>query len=759
VRSFLETRARFIAEAEPGTGSARRLAAMTDEAVADLAAEASSAFSGRWAVVALGGWGAGALLPKSDLDLLVLADAPAERLKPFVEALLYPLWDGGLKVGHQVRSPKQQLKAMREDLKTRTAALTGRPLAGDTAWASETLATCAADTGKRRKSGLIELRQRPRTGSAYQLDPDLKDGVGGRRDYDELVWTSATLAGAVRTDPSELVAATLLTTHELEDLMGAVDTTATARWRLQRDGFGDVLSADAAPDFREDAETVQAALATTALMLERVRARLTPRRPWHSGLDVPAAVLEDEPFTPAQVFSALEQGEDGLPALELAAQSGRLDALIPGMRSLMAIRRPGLGHQLTVGAHCLRTAALVSSLRSDPTLARSLDETRDLRVVRVASLVHDVAKAETGTDHAERGAGPAHVAALRFGLTDTEASDASELVRLHLVLAETAHRADLDDEDAILHCAARIGRRTLVAPLHLLSAADALATGPATWSPWTATLVATLVSRVDAALTDSVDGAGIASRGEAVRADTLTTLAPGAERERVFVSRAPLRYLASRTPADVARDARLVAELSSAGGIDRARIAVSSGPAPGTHALTVAATDRPHLLSRLAGAMALAGLSILSVDAHGATQGVALDTFVVESATSRPVGSETFAKLDRLVEAALKDRLELATRLEERRKHYPARAAVAPRVEIAPSGWDTTVRVTAADRPGLLHDLSNAVAATGLDIRWAKILTADGVAKDTFHVVGPDGGPVDDQGVLGHLAMRLREVL
>ena len=68
------------------------------------------------------------------------------------------------------------------------------------------------------------------------------------------------------------------------------------------------------------------------------------------------------------------------------------------------------------------------------------------------------------------------------------------------------------------------------------------------------------------------------------------------------------------------------------------------------------------------------------------------------------------------------------------------------------------MRVSAPDRPGLLHDLARAVSATGLDIRWAKVLTVDGLAVDTFHVVGPDGSVVDDPGVLGHLAMRLREI-
>jgi len=73
------------------------------------------------------------------------------------------------------------------------------------------------------------------------------------------------------------------------------------------------------------------------------------------------------------------------------------------------------------------------------------------------------------------------------------------------------------------------------------------------------------------------------------------------------------------------------------------------------------------------------------------------------------------------------------------------------------AGYDTAVRVTAPDRPGLLHDLAQAVSATDLNIRWAKVLTVDGMAIDTFHVVDADGGPVDD-GAVGHLAMRIREI-
>jgi len=71
--------------------------------------------------------------------------------------------------------------------------------------------------------------------------------------------------------------------------------------------------------------------------------------------------------------------------------------------------------------------------------------------------------------------------------------------------------------------------------------------------------------------------------------------------------------------------------------------------------------------------------------------------------------------------------------------------------------YATAVKVRAADRVGLLYDLARAFADSDLQIRWARAVTQSGVAKDVFHVTDATGEPVDDPGVLGHLAMRIRE--
>ncbi|HET6350725.1 MAG TPA: HD domain-containing protein [Coriobacteriia bacterium] len=752
MQELLAQRDAHIAGAAAGIEAARRLSDMTDEVVRVLARAASSPLGGHWALVALGGWGAGALLPKSDLDILVLSEAGEPELKTFAEAVLYPLWDAGLAVGHQVRSPKQQLRAMREDVKTATAALTARPIAGDVDWATQAIESWMRDARKRAKRLLVEITARNRPGSPFALEPDLKEDRGGRRDYDELTWTAVALSGRRAGDPSALVELGLLDATALQEVNAAAVAISEARWELQRAGFGNRLAIDAGSLLEERAEAAQRAMGITALTLDGVRAASQSRKP----ATVTSASLRSD-----ELFALLDRGTAALPDLEDAAQAGSLEALLPGYRALMSCRRPGLGHELTVGAHQLKAACLLAEAPdTDGALVRSLESlSRDqLHTAHLAALVHDTGKLEGGAGHAERGAEPAREAALRFGMSELQAADVADLVRLHLALAEAALRDDLDDEDTILRCAARVGRLELLPALHLLTAADARATGPSTWTPWTAALVGTLVARLDAALSPDEDGAGLVRRAEEVRAATLSAMDRAGDAERAFVRGASLRYLATREPSEIVRDASLVAELSRDPAAI-AHLAISAGPVPETHTITIVAADKPAVFARLAGAVSLAGLQILSVDAFEATSAAVLDCFVVESATRRSVTTETFALLERLVRAALKDRLELQTRLAERRKHYPPRARGKSRVEIHQSGWATELRVTAPDRPGVLHDIARAVADSDLSISWAKAATIDGMARDVFHLVAEDGSPASDKGVLGHVAMRVRSAL
>src|SRR5262245_61987379 len=88
----------------------------------------------RWAPVllaAVGGYGRGVVGLKSDLDVRLLTTQSPARIRPIAEALLYPLWDAGVSIGHQVVSVSDALATAKSDLPTATALLDWRPIAGD----------------------------------------------------------------------------------------------------------------------------------------------------------------------------------------------------------------------------------------------------------------------------------------------------------------------------------------------------------------------------------------------------------------------------------------------------------------------------------------------------------------------------------------------------------------------------------------------------------------------------------------------------
>src|SRR5262249_21549280 len=92
------------------------------------------------ALIALGGYGRGELKPFSDIDVMLLHRQGAEvspHLEEMVNQILYLLWDRGFKVGHSTRSIKEAIAQANSDMRTKTAMLEARFLAGDTELARE----------------------------------------------------------------------------------------------------------------------------------------------------------------------------------------------------------------------------------------------------------------------------------------------------------------------------------------------------------------------------------------------------------------------------------------------------------------------------------------------------------------------------------------------------------------------------------------------------------------------------------------------
>lgn len=713
----------LIAEAVPGTEAARALSDLTDEAVLSLAGTASSGLRRPFALFALGGYGARRLLPGSDVDLLVVSDGSAGDFEALVRGVIYPLWDSGLDVGHQVRTPSGQVDAVRADITVATSFLTARLIAGDPSFADRVTARVSRRIRRDRLRLCAALAQRDRPGSPYLLEPDLKEGAGGQRDLDEMTWR-ASLTGEA---PG----------HEADAALArAQDTITAARWRLHagRPRARNLLSVADASALDIDADAVQAALEAVHhhLLAERRRGRRVTDAP-DGALSLP------------QLVDAVRAGARALPWLEEAARSGCLEHAVPGFASLMTVRRPGLSHRYTVGAHSLHTLVALFDGGSAPDEAALHSDLVETLVV--AALTHDVGKRQTGAGHSERGAREAVATAGRFGLSPEACTGAGILVREHLLFAEVATSRDLTDEDVILETAARIERRELAGPLLLLTAADMTATGPDVWNAWRRSLVTELARKVESAMSPDTDGVGIVHAAHACRdAATRQALSEGASYAVLsFIETAPLRYLAHRTPADVLRDGRLVQSLSGPGAFDRVAVTVAPGGTPGTWVVDVATRDRLGLFGTIAGVLALCGLDTLRAEAFTSHRGIALDMFVVKPSVDVPADGRTWAAFERELDAAISGRSDLAAALAVRCGHYDGGRpsdARGTRVTIGPcGGFSSSVHVRARDRTGLLYDFAHTIERAGFDIRRAVITTRGNIADDVFELTDAEGAP------------------
>jgi [protein-PII] uridylyltransferase len=150
----------------------------------------------RMAVVATGGYGRGLLAPGSDIDLLFLLPYKQTAWGESVaEAVLYCLWDMGLKVGHATRSVDECIRQAKADMTIRTALLEARYLFGDVKLFQELAARFDKDVVQGTAPQFVaaklaerEERHRRAGQSRYLVEPNVKDGKGGLRDLHTLFW-------------------------------------------------------------------------------------------------------------------------------------------------------------------------------------------------------------------------------------------------------------------------------------------------------------------------------------------------------------------------------------------------------------------------------------------------------------------------------------------------------------------------------------------------------------------------------------------
>ena len=190
------------------------------------------------ALVALGGYGRDEQCVYSDVDILILFDKKVpDEAEDLVREIIYPLWDAGLDVGHATRSIDECMKMASADMEVFTSLLSARFICGMSPLFSKLTAAINDRLIPSMKNRIVdwiktscEERHTSFGDSSDLIEPHLKNGMGGLRDYHTMLWL-----GRIRSmihQPEDFVTKGYLTDNEYSGLMESLDFIWDVRNRL-----------------------------------------------------------------------------------------------------------------------------------------------------------------------------------------------------------------------------------------------------------------------------------------------------------------------------------------------------------------------------------------------------------------------------------------------------------------------------------------------------------------------------------------------
>jgi len=828
--------------ARPGRGleAAAAQAWLTDRVVCALfdlvTTRVVPAASGRLSLMAVGGYGRGEMAPHSDVDLGFLTHRSGDPdVAAAVEAVLYGLWDLGLKVGQSTRTPDELVAEARADVTVRTAVLEARFLAGDRALYGLAQSRFRAEIqhGTERRFVADKLAERDarhrRMGDTrYLVEPNVKEGKGGLRDLHALFWIGKYVHDVTRA--ARLVPAGLFSPaeyrlfHRADDFLWAVrchlhDLTGRAEDRLTFDvqrevahrmRFRDRPGKSGVERFMQlyflHARSVGTLTGVFLAHLEErfgsrgwrpelkeLALKAVRRRPRRlngftvthgrlsiprddffrqdpvrllelfqladlHGLEVHAAAMRaaardakladevrDAPRANALFLEVLTSPRDPETVLRWMNEAGVFGRFVPDFARVVAMMQFDMYHHYTVDEHTIRVVGLLAriergDLKADHPLASALfSQIASRRTLYVAALCHDIAKGRGG-DHSELGAEVAWRLCPRLGLTEAETEAVAWLVRHHLLMSATAFKRDLSDFKTILDFAGVVQSPERLRLLLLLTVVDIRAVGPGVWNGWKRQLLSDLYEAAEEVLRLGHKQRGRAERIAAKQAALRTALDWSATEADALIARLPDAYWVAEPEDVLAHNARLIRAAGATPLAIDARVQAGQGAT----LVAVYAADHPGLFYRIAGAIHVAGGSVIDARIHTTRDGMALDNFLVQDPLGRPFAEDMqIERLRRAVEDALANRGRMADRLIAKPLPRPRADAfpIAPAVLInnEASNRFTVVEVNARDRPALLHQLAHALFQSKVTIHSAHVATYGERAVDVFYLTDLTG--------------------
>ena len=451
-------------------------------------------------------------------------------------------------------------------------------------------------------------------------------------------------------------------------------------------------------------------------------------------------------------------------------EAGVLGLFIPDFGRVVAQMQYDMYHVYTVDEHTIRAIGILKGiedgrLKGDhPAACSVIGEVQSLPALYLAALLHDIAKGRGG-DHSELGAGIALELAPRLGLNEWETETVSWLVRHHLLMSHTAFKRDVYDPKTVSDFVAVVQSPERLRLLLILTVADIRAVGPDVWNAWKAGLIRELYYRAQEELAGALPSERQGERVEQAKSELLERLADWPEDEiESHLARGYNDYWLAFDADTLARHAKLIRKAENKG--NNLHIESRVEKERDVTEIIIYTPDHPGLFASMAGAMALAGASVVDAKIMTMTNGMALDMFWIQDSTGHAYAApDRLKRLRERIKNALAGRLHSARELAAAQKAAPKSRTgafkVPPRVLIdnKASRRLTVIEINGRDRLGLLHDVTAFLTASGLQISSAHISTYGARVVDVFYVRDVFGLKVEREEKLDALSDGLLDIV
>jgi [protein-PII] uridylyltransferase len=449
-------------------------------------------------------------------------------------------------------------------------------------------------------------------------------------------------------------------------------------------------------------------------------------------------------------------------------EAGVLGRFVPAFDHAVGLMQFNMYHHYTVDEHLIRAVGVVAAIergefrKEHPLSTEIIKRIKSRNVLYCAILLHDIAKGLPG-DHSIVGANIAESLCPRLGLSPSETSAVAWLVREHLVMSDTAQKRDLSDPKTVRDFVVAVQSPEMLRLLLVLTVADIRAVGPGVFNGWKGQLLRELYYEAEALMSGGDATPGRAARIEEAKMQLRERIAdlPPPVRDHALSRHYDAYWLAFDDAAHE-RQARLMAQADASS--ELLALLMQSDETRAATEVTVYTPDHPGLFSKLAGAIAISGGSIVDAKAFTTSDGFALDVFWIQDAEGEIFDDPS--RLERLRQAIHKT---LAGETSPKRilAQRPARKKRVAAFRIQPRvGFDneasttaTVVEVEGLDRQGFLYDVTQALFESGLSISSSIVATYGERAIDVFYVRDGFGHKITHPDRLKSVEERLLKVL